>query len=200
MWSSSCKRSKGCRDKRMCLRDLNHVNTLAKGHANFWVFVLCIQAVFLHLVVSFCLMSHVALRPSFLFSQLSLSQTIESYSFVSLNQIALNTHCDVVSSLIKILNFQTSVCYVPSFKLISKWVNPNLTSLVDLNKRLIDKLVLVHPITRRRKNDDEKRKRKWWIMWVSLNARSGDDKMITTERMTRNSLQASRLNKAIGLT
>ena len=37
-------------------------------------------------------------------------------------------------------------------------------------------------------------------MWVSLNARSGDDKMITTERMTRNSLQASRLNKAIGLT
>ena len=106
----------------------------------------------------------------------------------------------VVSFLIKILNFQTSVCYVPSFKLITKWVNPNLTSLVDLNKRLIDKLVLVHPITRRRKNDDEKRKRKWWIMWVSLNARSGDDKMITTERMTRNSLQASRLNKAIGLT
>jgi hypothetical protein len=50
---------------------------------------------------------------------------------------------------------------VPSFKLISKWVNPNLTSLVDFNKRLIDKLVLVHPITRRRKNDDEKRKRKW---------------------------------------
>jgi hypothetical protein len=39
-------------------------------------------------------------------------------------------------------------------------VNPNLTSLVDLNpnKRLIDELVLVHLITRRRKNDDEKKK------------------------------------------
>jgi hypothetical protein len=38
----------------------------------------------------FCLMGHVASRPSFLFGQLSLSQTIESYSFVVLNQFALN--------------------------------------------------------------------------------------------------------------
>ena len=104
-------------------------------------------------------MSHVALRPSFLFSQLSLSQTIESYSFVSLNQIALNTHCDVVSSLIKILNFQTSVCYVPSFKLISKWVNPNSTSLVDLNKILI-RVCLRSSNYKKKKNDDEKRKKK----------------------------------------
>ena len=52
------------------------------------------------------------------------------------------------------------MCYVPSFKLTSKWVNPNLTLLVVLNKRQTDELVLVHLITRRRKNDDEKRKKK----------------------------------------
>ena len=51
------------------------------------------------------------------------------------------------------------MCYVSSFKLTSKWVNPNLTSLVDLNKRVIDELVLVHLITRRR-NDDKKKKKK----------------------------------------
>jgi hypothetical protein len=63
----------------MCLRDLNHVNTLAKGHANFLFFVLCIEAIFLHLVVFVCPMG-----------QLSLSQTVESYSFVVSNQFALN--------------------------------------------------------------------------------------------------------------
>jgi hypothetical protein len=42
-------------------------------------------------VVSFYPMGHAALRPSFLFSQLSLSQTVESYSSVASNQFALNT-------------------------------------------------------------------------------------------------------------
>ena len=88
--------------------------------------------------------------PSFHFSQVSLSQTVKSSSFVASNQVALNTHCDVFSSLIKILNFQSSVCYVPSFKLTSKWVNSNLTLSIDLNKRLASELVLVHLITRRR--------------------------------------------------
>ena len=88
--------------------------------------------------------------PSFHFSQVSLSQTVESSSFVASNQVALNTHYHVFSSLIKILNFQTSVCYVPSFKLTSEWVNPNLTLSLDLNKRLVGELALVHLITRRR--------------------------------------------------
>ena len=88
----------------------------------------------------------------------------------------------VVSFLIKILNFQTSVCYVSSFKLTSEWVNLNLTSLVDLNKRLIDELVLVHLITREREKMMMRRKKKekkmmnsvgitqckkwrWWRWW-----------------------------------
>jgi hypothetical protein len=82
------------------------------------------------------------------------------------------------------------VCYVSSFKLISKWVNPNLTSLVDLNKRLIDELVLVHLITRRRKNDDEEGKENGEFCGYHLMREVEMMKMMTTKGMTRNSLQA----------
>ena len=104
-------------------------------------------------------MGHVALRPWFLFIKSLWVKLLSLLLFVVSNQIALDTHCDVVSSLIKILNFQTSVCYVPSFKLISKWVNPNSTSLVDLNKILI-RVCLRSSNYKKKKNDDEKRKKK----------------------------------------
>ena len=139
-------------------------------------------------------MGHFALRPWFLFIKSLWVKLLSLLLFVVSNQIALDTHCDVVSSLIKILNFQTSVCYVSSFKLTSEWVNLNLTSLVDLNKRLIDELVLVHLITREReKNDDEKeKKRKENDEFCGYHSMQEVEmmKMMTTEGMTRNSLQA----------
>jgi hypothetical protein len=62
------------------------------------------------------------------------------------------------------------VCYVPSFKLISEWVNPNLTSLVDLNKRLGEK-----------ENDEFCRYHSMREVEMM--------RMMTIEGMTRNSLQ-----------
>jgi hypothetical protein len=169
----------------MCLRDLNHANTLAKGNVNF-------ESLFYVFKQSFCLMGHVALRPSFLFIKSPWVKLLSLLLFVVSNHIALDTHCDVVSSLIKILNFQTSVCYVSSFKLTSEWVNLNLTSLVDLNKRLIDELVLVHLITREREKMMMRRKKKENDEFCGYHSMREVEmmKMMTTEGMTRNSLQA----------
>jgi hypothetical protein len=75
----------------MCLRDLNHVNTFAKGHANFesLFYVFWFNQSFF-IVVSVFLMGHVALGPSFLFCQFSLGQIVEFYFFVALNKFSLS--------------------------------------------------------------------------------------------------------------